>query len=91
VQRFQELQLLAGALGPLAGLLQDIVVVSPDELPASAKLFSKFAEVEIEPFEIIFQGMVKVAAVNKYGHPFAHLILLLILPRPYENNAVKYT
>jgi hypothetical protein len=69
-QRLQELLLALGALGPLAGFLEDVVVVDARQPALSYQLLGELAEVQVNAVEAVPQGMVEVASVYEYGYSF---------------------
>jgi hypothetical protein len=70
----EESLLLLVKLGLLLLSHPGVVIIDSNQLAFVYNFTAEFAEVQVCPIEVIFQGMVKIATINKYHHPLPHIL-----------------
>jgi len=60
------------ALGSLAWILEDIVIIRSEQLSRSAELTGELSKVEVDTPAVISQSVIKIASINEYCHSFFH-------------------
>ena len=70
----EKLLLLAMGLGFAPAILEDVVIVGPQQLAASEKLIDEPGEVQVGTAVVLFQGVIKVDSVDENGHVWSKVV-----------------